>query len=199
MNFKAAKVGAPKWNMARAHLLSSHLSAYPFDDYTTMPPHLDTPQKSKIRGAAEFINYLEDKQDKVIISAKEQAIASCFGTTQSTVSKILSKKRDRRTFKEDPRGGQRGDEVLHITKENLDECEHLIENHSFEGHDLDYRALRHEAQLPRVHDKTIYRQLKKRKIQRYIAYTTEELEPDHAKERLEFAQKMLNLRPTKED
>jgi hypothetical protein len=166
-----------------------------------MPPHFDTPKKSKIRGAAEFINFLESKQNDVIILAKTQAIAECFGTTKGAVSKILSKKRDRRTFEEgeEPRGGQRGDEVLHITKENRDEYEDLIENYGFEGHDLNYGALRHEAQLPRVHDTTIWRHLKKRGIQRYVAYTTEELEEDHAKERLDFAKKMLHLYPTKKE
>jgi hypothetical protein len=160
-----AKAPLPKRNMARAQLLfiPSFLIQY-LSNYTTMPPHFDTPKKSKIRGAAEFIEFLESKQNDVIISAKTQSIAECFNTTQGAVSKILSKKRDRRTFEEEPRGGQRGDEVLLITKENLDECEHLIENYGFKGHDLDYGSLRYEAQLLRIHDKTIYNQLKKRKI-----------------------------------
>jgi hypothetical protein len=166
-----------------------------------MPPHFDTPKKSKIRGASEFIKFLESKQKDVIISAKTQAIADCFNTTPRAVSKILSKKRDRRTFEEgkEPRGGQRGDEVLHITKENKDKCEALIENYGFEGHDLDYGSLRYEAQLPRVCDKTIYNHLKKKGIQRYVAYITEELEEDHAKERLGFAKEMLSLYPTKKE
>jgi hypothetical protein len=164
-----------------------------------MPPHFDTPTKSKILGAKQFIDFLKEKEGPQAKKHKLDDIAECFNTSTKQVSKICSQKRPRRTLEEETRGGYRGDDILHLTKENLNDAEEVIENNGYDGHNLDFGALRHEAQLPRVSERTLQKRLREEKnIGRYIAATKEEVSPEDAAARVTFAEYLLRTFPTKE-
>ncbi|KAK5694031.1 hypothetical protein LTR97_009649 [Elasticomyces elasticus] len=82
-----------------------------------MPQHLDTPKKSKILGAKEFLEHLKETADedgKVNLRKLRgggPAIAACFGTSKQNVSNIVTKGRERRTLEQETRGGFRGDDA----------------------------------------------------------------------------------------
>jgi hypothetical protein len=165
-----------------------------------MPPHYDTPKKSKILGGAEFAHFLEEKYGqkfKRIVGDLEE----CFGTGSGQVSRILKANEPRRTRGEnETRGGYRGDEVLQFGEEQARVAADVIEENGYEGHNLDYGSLRHEAQLPDVTDRTIRDGLSRfEDIGRFIARTEDELDDKHAAIRVSFAEEGLRLRPKPAD
>ncbi|KAK5675148.1 hypothetical protein LTS10_012222 [Elasticomyces elasticus] len=86
-----------------------------------MPQHLDTPKKSKILGAKEFLEHLKETADedgKVNLRKLRgggPAIAACFGTSRQNVPAVVSKGRERRTLEQETRGGNRDDDVKATT------------------------------------------------------------------------------------
>lgn len=87
-----------------------------------------------------------EREGKFLEEQKNETIAKAlpFVSNRGQVSKILRSK-ERRTFEEDPRGGYRGDDVLRLGEENLDEAEAIIEGNGYEGHNLDSGDLRQNA------------------------------------------------------
>lgn len=173
-----------------------------------MPKHLDTPKKSKILGGKEFLEYLKEKvadKDGNINLRKlrggGEALADYFDTGSRTVSTVLSKGRERRTFEkeEERRGGFRSDEVLRLGSEQLDEAERVIEENGYEGHDISAGALRYEAQLPRVSERTLRSKLRKRGFGRYVVLTKDGVLENDARERVEKAKELLSRFPTTAD
>lgn len=161
-----------------------------------MTLHLQTPEKSEIRGARKILEFLarEGKYDK---PRKLATLAECFQISENRVSTICRSLRNRRRYSkgEDPRGGYRGDDILRLGEENISDAIHVIEDNDYEGHDLDYGALRYEATLPDVSNRTIRRSLRKEGIGRYIARTEDELDYTHAQSRIKFALEQLEIRP----
>lgn len=161
-----------------------------------MTLHLQTPEKSEIRGARKILEFLarEGKYDE---PRKLATLAECFQISENRVSTIYRSLRNRRRYSkgEDPRGGYRGDDILRLGEENISGAIYVIEDNDYEGHDLDYGALRYEATLPDVSNRTIRRSLRKEGIGRYIARTEDELDYTYTQSRIKFALEQLEIRP----
>ena len=166
-----------------------------------MPEHADTPKKCEARGAKKILEFLA-REGRYNEPRKNATIAEAIGlNNEAHASRLCSSSRDRRTYGDDePRGGYRGDDVLRLGQEQINDAVAIIEENDYEGHDLDSGSLRYEANLPDVSDRTLRRRLKDdADIKKYIARTEEELDEKHAADRVEFAKEQLRIRPKKED
>jgi hypothetical protein len=124
-----------------------------------MTAHFDTPKKSKILGAKEFLDYLKtmaDKDGKVNVEKLGKGgpqIAKCFGTSRQNVSNVVKEGRARRHFKkgEEKRGGDRRRDAIQIGEQQLSaEIERNNAENNYEGHDHLEAALLYEMDLPTV-------------------------------------------------
>ncbi|KAK5727990.1 hypothetical protein LTR17_012297 [Elasticomyces elasticus] len=139
--------------------------------------HLETPKKNKLLGGKEFLDFLRKKEDENgnvntrSLRGGATILSLCFREKRRTVAAVLAGGRERRTFEKDPRGGFRGDDVLRLGDEQLDEAEKVIEENGYDGHDIDEGTLRYEAQLPNTSSRTLRKKLREREIGRYLAVT----------------------------
>ncbi|KAK5731804.1 hypothetical protein LTR17_011016 [Elasticomyces elasticus] len=163
-----------------------------------MPYHLDTPRKNRLLGAKDFFDFLRKKEDENglvntrLLRSGTTVIATCFREQRGSVASLFSRKvRERRSYEKDPRGGFRGDDVLRLGEEQLDDAEKVIEENGYDGHDIDEGTLRHEA--------TLRKKLREREIGRYLAVTRDAISDDTAKLRLDFTKDLLRRFPTKYD
>ena len=119
--------------------------------------HLDTPQKNKIRGAAEFC-------EKQGIKYTKASLASTFETTTRQVSYALASDVSRTgrssiSKQENPKK---------LTERDLDHVEIAIEANGSEGHELDWAELNNQFGFG-VHPRTLKDNINERGLYTFIA------------------------------
>ena len=127
--------------------------------------HLETPQKAKARGVIE---YLEAKG----IEHTKTDVATHFGLTRKQLYTSLASRSDR-THNND----QRGSYNQALSEKDLDLCEDLIENNSFEGHALTWHELIDNTNLE-CSDRTLRKAMASRGYKSCIACSKPYLDDD---------------------
>ena len=107
-----------------------------------MPKHLNTPQKSEIRGVRKWLAYCADKELSPSRASQEK-LAECFEVSRDQVRNAEKSTRSRRTFgKDEPRGRKRKNST-----EQLKPADGAIRTNASAGREFEHGEPRHEADI----------------------------------------------------
>jgi hypothetical protein len=149
--------------------------------------HLETPQKNKIRGAAEFC-------EQQGISYTKTALARTFSVSRSQVDYAL----EGDALRTSKSSKLKAKNAMKLTERDLDHVELFLESNGFEGHELSWSELIYQFGFE-VHPDTLRRRMAKRLVFTFVAVTKPFLDENLAELRLQWAKDMLAKYPKPED
>lgn len=155
--------------------------------------HHDTPKKARVKGAVAFAQQQKERYGRDF--SYNEIFRACQVSKTRGYEIIKSFDRKFHNACKETRGRKKL-----LTDEDLDKIERLLWSEGFEARRLTYPQLLPAAGIDKeVHSQTIQRALGTRQWRKCIACPRSFVSQRHAKQRVEFARKSLEERPTKED